>query len=80
MKHVLLPFFGMFEAIAREYFHSACDHLLVTATEAPDIVRLIFCFELFTIYSLSEVGSEHQVCFVASLRPTNSFWSVKKTP
>ena len=59
-------FFGLFEAIAREY-------ILVLAIEVPGTVRLILGMKLLTIYSVSEVGSEHKVCFGASLRLTKVF-------
>ena len=63
----------MFEAKTREYFQGVCDHFLVPATEIPEMVQLVFGMELLTIYSLPEAGSEHRVCFGASLRLTKSF-------
>ena len=59
-------FWGMFEA--REYFERACDYFTVPTTEVPKTLRLVFGMYLLTIYSLSEVGSEHKVCFGASFR------------
>ena len=41
----------------------------MSATEVPEIVQLVFNMELLAISSMSEVGSEHKVCFVAFLRP-----------
>ena len=58
----------MFEAKAREYFQGACHHFLVPATEVPEKVQLVFSMELLTISSMSQVRSEHKVCFGASLR------------
>ena len=55
----LFHFFGRFNVIAREFFQGACDHFLVTVMWALGTVRLILGMELLTIYSLSEVDSEH---------------------
>ena len=63
----------MFEVKTREYFKGVCDHFLVPATEVPQMVQLVFGKELFTIDSLSEAGSEHYVCFGASLILTKRF-------
>ena len=68
----------MFEAKAREYFQSAFDHLIKPATEEPETVWLVLGMKLLTTYILSEVGSEHKVCFGASLRLTKGFGVVKK--
>ena len=58
---------------AIEYFKDARHHFLVSATEVPEIVQLVFNMELLAIYSMSEVGSEHKVCFGAFLRLTKVF-------
>ena len=42
----------------------------MSATEVPEIVQLVFNMELLTISSMSEVGSEHKVCFGSFLRLT----------
>lgn len=42
MTQVLVIFFYMILAIARENFQGACNHFVVTATEAPGTVCLIF--------------------------------------
>ena len=41
-------------------------------TTGKEMIKLVFGMELLTIYSLLEAGSEHKVCFRASLRLTNS--------
>ena len=46
---------------------------LVSATEVPEIVQLVFTMDLLAISSMSEVGSEHKVCFEAFLRHTKAF-------
>ena len=51
--------FRMFEA-------NACRHFLVSATEVPETVQLVFSMELLAMSSMSEVRSEHNVCFGAS--------------
>ena len=58
---------------AIEYFKDACHHFPVSATEVPEIVQLVFNMELLAISSMSEVGSEHKVCFGAFLRHTKAF-------
>ena len=40
----------------------------MSATEVPEIVQLVFNMELLAISSMSEVRSEHKVCFGAFLR------------
>ena len=50
----------------------------MSATEVPEIVELVFNMELLAISSMSEVGSEHKVCFGAFLRLTKVFLSSKK--
>ena len=52
----------------------------MSATEVPDIVQVVFNMELLAIPSMSEVGSEHKVCFVAFLRHTKVFLTAKKSP
>ena len=39
----------------------------MSATEVPEIVQLFLNMELLAISSMSEVGSEHIVCFGAFL-------------
>ena len=58
---------------AKEYFKSACHRFLVSATKVPDIVQVVFNMELFAISRMSEVGSEHKVCFWASFTHTKGF-------
>ena len=58
---------------AQEYLKGACHHFLVSATEVPEIVQLVFNMQLLAISSMSEVGSEHKVCFVAFLIHTKVF-------
>ena len=53
---------------------------VVSATEVPEIAQLVFNTELLAISSMSEVRSEHRVCFGASLRPTKGFLIAKKSP
>ena len=36
----------------------ACHHFLVSATEEPEVVKLVFKTELLAISSMSEVRSE----------------------
>ena len=45
----------------------------MSATEVPEIVELVFKMELLAIFSMSEVRSEHKVCFGASLTHTKGF-------
>ena len=45
----------------------------ISATEVLKIVQLVFDTELLAISSMSEVWSEHNVCFGASLRYTKGF-------
>ena len=52
----------------------------VSATEVLEIVQLVCNMELLAISSMSEVGSEHKVCFGAFLRLTKVFWAAKKSP
>ena len=52
----------------------------MSATEVPEIVQLVFNMELLAISSMSEVGSEHKVCFVAFIRHTKVFRAAKKSP
>ena len=42
-------------------------HFLVSATEVPEIEQLVFNMASLAISSMSEDGSEHKVCFGASL-------------
>ena len=58
---------------AKEYFKGACHHFLVSATEVPEIIQLVLNMELLAISSMSEVGSEHKICFGAFLRLTKVF-------
>ena len=51
----------------------------MSATEVPEIVQLVFKMELLAS-SMSEVRSDHKVCFGASLRHTKSFGEAKKLP
>ena len=51
----------------------ACHHFLVSATEVPEIVQLVFNMELLAIASMSEVGIEHKVSFGAFVRHTKAF-------
>ena len=53
---------------AKDYFKGACQHFLVSATEVPEIIQLVFNMELLAISRMSEAGSEHKVCFGAFLR------------
>ena len=46
----------------------------MSAKEVPEIVQVVFNMELLAISSMSEVGSEHKVCFGAFLR----FTKIKK--
>ena len=45
----------------------------MSATEVPEIVQLIFNMELLAISNMSEVRSEHKVCFGAFLRLKKGF-------
>ena len=54
-------------------FYGACHHFLVSATEVPEIVHLVFNMELLAISSMCAIGSEHTVCFGAFLRLTKDF-------
>ena len=69
----LSHFLSIFEAKIMEYFQGTHDHFLVPGTEVPETLRLVFSMELLAISSMSEVGSEHTVCFGASFRLTKSF-------
>ena len=44
------------------------------------MVQLVFGMALLPIYRVCEDGSEHVVCFEASLRLTNVIWEVTKSP
>ena len=50
----------------------------MSATEVPEIVQLVFNIELLAISSMSEVGSEHKVCFGAFFKTYKGFLSSKK--
>ena len=50
--------------MAKEYFSGACHNFLVPATEVLETVQLVVSMELLAISSMSEVRSEHKVCFV----------------
>ena len=52
----------------------------MSATEVPEIVQLVFNMELLAISSMSEVRSEHKVCFGDFFRLTKGFWAAKKSP
>ena len=52
----------------KEYFKGASHHFLVSATDVPEIVQLVFNMEFLAISSMSEVRSEHNVYFGASSR------------
>ena len=56
-----------------EYFKGACHNFLVAATEVSEIIQLVFNMELFAISRISDVRSEHKVCFAAFLRLTEVF-------
>ena len=58
---------------AKYYFKGACHHFPVSATKVPEIVQLVFNIEFLAISSMSEVGSEHKVCFWAFLNHTRVF-------
>ena len=45
------------------------SYFLVSATEVSEIVQLVFSMESLAIYSMSEVRSEHKVCFRTSIIP-----------
>ena len=62
---IFLHFLGLLTK-AKDYFKGACHHFLVSATKEPEIIQLVFNMELLAISSMSEVGSEHKVCFGAS--------------
>ena len=44
MKHILVIFWHVLGLLikAKEYFKGACHHFLVSATEVPEIVQLVF--------------------------------------
>ena len=63
MKHILV-IFGMFWPRLKSILKGAL-HFLVSATEVPKIVQLVFNMELLAISSMSEFRCEHKVCFVA---------------
>ena len=42
----------------------------MSATEVPEIVKLVIYMELLAKSSMCEVGSGHKVCFGAFKRPT----------
>ena len=62
-KHVL----GLLDK-AKECFKGTSYHFFVSATEVPEIVQMVFDMELLAKSCMSEVGSEHKVCFGAFLR------------
>ena len=72
-------FLGMNEAKAREYFEGSCHQFLVPATEVMETVQLFLSMELLAMSSLSEVRSEHKVCFGAYLRLKKGFKAVRKS-
>ena len=45
----------------------------MSSTEVPEIVQLVLNMELLAISSVTEVGSEHTVCFGAFLELTKVF-------
>ena len=75
MKHIFVFFLHVLGLLikAKEYLKGACHHFLVSATEVPEIVQLVFNMGLLAISSMSEVGSQHKVCFGAFLRLTKVF-------
>ena len=58
---------GLFIKI-KEYFKGACHYIFVSAAEVLEIVQLVCNMELLVISSMSEVGRERKVCFVAFLK------------
>ena len=53
----ILVFFSMC------YAQGACHHFFMSAAEIPEIVKLVINMQLLAISSMSEVRSEHKVCF-----------------
>ena len=51
----------------------------MSATEVPEIGQLVFYMELLAISIMSEVRSEHKVCFEASLIHTKDFSAITKS-
>ena len=75
MKHIVAFVWHVLGLLikAKEHFKGACHHFLVSATKVLKVVQLFCNMELLAISSMSEVGSEHKVCFGAFLRLTNVF-------
>ena len=68
IKHFLVFLICFRPRLRVFFFKGACHHCLVSVIEVPEIVQLAFTMELLAISFMSEVSSEHKVCFRASQR------------
>ena len=75
LRSFLKYFAQMHDCIIAAFRNSVCH---ISTTEVPELVQLVFNMELLAISSISEVGSEHTVCFGAFLRLSKVFLSSKK--